>query len=211
MAKTLVIGDVHGCYQELEELIDKAKLSKKDHIISVGDLVNKGPSSVKTLDFVMKLKNFRAIVGNHEYSLLKHWRKNSFEEMTKDYQHKTIKEFGKKKEKYLEYLATFPYTIEEKDFLVIHGGLKPEKTLEEQDPIDLCYLSTLDAGTPWHDHYKDKKLILYGHWAQQGLHIKENSIGLDSGCVYGKELTGIILPARKIISVKAKKAYCPIS
>src|SRR5687768_11473240 len=48
--RTIVVGDIHGCYDELTELIDKVKLKKTDRVVSVGDLITKGPKSREVLE-----------------------------------------------------------------------------------------------------------------------------------------------------------------
>ena len=63
---------------------------------------------------------------------------------------------------------------------------------------------------PWFDFYTDDKLVVFGHWAAQEGVVRENAIGLDTGCVYGKKLTALVLPERELVSVKARKQYCEI-
>lgn len=62
----------------------------------------------------------------------------------------------------------------------------------------------------WFEFYRGPKLFVFGHWAQLGGIVRENVVGLDTGCVYGKKLSALILPDREIITVKAKSNYCPI-
>lgn len=64
--QTLVIGDIHGCYFELQALLDKAGLSNGDSIISLGDFVDRGPETPQVLEFFRQTANTRAIMGNHE-------------------------------------------------------------------------------------------------------------------------------------------------
>ena len=74
MCRTFVIGDVHGCRVELEELIMKFKLTDKDRVIFVGDLVHKGPDSVGVLALVANLKTYckvDLVAGNHEEKQLR--------------------------------------------------------------------------------------------------------------------------------------------
>ena len=98
---------------------------------------------------------------------------------------------------------SWPGFIDKKDCLVVHAGVVPgehpsQSNIEHLANIrhwengKMCSQST---GRPWHEYYKSKKLVVYGHWARQGILEKSNSLCLDSGCVYGRELTGFFFPA----------------
>src|SRR5574344_2541693 len=65
-----IIGDIHGCFLTLQKLVEK--IGKDEVFYSVGDIVDKGPDTCKTLDFVMSLKNFKMVLGNHEVQFIKH-------------------------------------------------------------------------------------------------------------------------------------------
>ena len=207
MSRTILFGDVHGCYEEWQELIEKIKPEKKDLLISVGDLICKGPSSRKTLDFAMSLPNLKCVIGNHELHFLKAWKSGELDDLSKDYQKRALDEFGSELGRYMKWIESWPFYLDLEECLVVHAGIRSGLTLEKQSPEELCNLRNLEDGMPWHEKYKGKKLIVYGHWARQGLCVKENTIGLDSGCVYGKQLSAVILPERKIIQIEAKKAY----
>lgn len=206
--RTIIIGDIHACYDELQVLLKEAKATSADRIISVGDLVAKGPSTVKTLDFVMSLPNFRAVMGNHDYYLVKSWKAGTLEELSGSHR-AAVREMGNDSEKYLKYLSGLPFYLELDDCIVVHAGIRPGLPLAKQNPEDLLQLRTLPGGLPWYQAYEGDKLIVYGHWAKQGLTVSENTIGLDTGCVYGGKLSACILPGRTIISTPAKKAYAP--
>ena len=69
----ILIGDVHGCIDELKILISECKLNKGDYIFFLGDLINKGPNSIGVLNYVLFLSeyyNVKLIIGNHEEKLL---------------------------------------------------------------------------------------------------------------------------------------------
>ena len=71
-----VISDIHGCYEEYIELIDKISLStEKDTIYILGDTLDKGPEPIKVLLDIMQRKNVIYILGNHEYLFLYFIRK----------------------------------------------------------------------------------------------------------------------------------------
>ena len=120
---------------------------------------------------------------------------------------------------------SFPHFLEEKNFIAVHAGLLPNKKPQQMDLEDLVKIrKVVDPKNPkilksWFDFYTAKKLIVFGHWAALDGIIKDNVIGLDTGCVYGKKLTALILsdfasspnsPKREIVSVQAKKQYLTI-
>ena len=126
-------------------------------------------------------------------------------------------QMGEDLKQWVTWMKSWPLYIEEKDFLVVHAGLEPYKHPKQTAARTLLHIRTWDGKgeelnsphhPPWYDFYKGEKLVLYGHWALQGLKIRKNTIGLDSGCVYGKNLSGILLPERKILQVSSKRASC---
>ena len=69
--RTLLIGDIHGCYRELKTLLDKVKFDPEaDRLISLGDLVHKGPKSAKVLEFFYN-NGHEVILGNHDEHFLR--------------------------------------------------------------------------------------------------------------------------------------------
>ena len=211
--RQIVIGDVHGCFEELKLLLEKVKYnSQHDELIFLGDLINKGPQSVEVLKFVKK-GNHRSIVGNHELGFLRAQVDESF--LNKGFL-KLTEELGSDLEEYVEWIKSLPLYIEEDNFIAIHGGLEPGVALSDQDPRIATRIRTWDgkgedlndeSNPAWYELYKGEKLILFGHWAARGLVVKENVIGLDTGCVWGGELSCLILPEKKIESVRALKMY----
>ena len=68
--RTLFIGDVHGCFDELMLLCERMKLTDVDHLYFVGDLINKWPKSLEVIEFVRNRPNTWSVLGNHEYFLM---------------------------------------------------------------------------------------------------------------------------------------------
>ena len=208
---TLIVGDIHGCFEEFMSLLDKAQYNSSQHrLILTGDLINKGPHSLKVLRWTFQNK-IESVIGNHELKFIHLIEQNlplppSFQELQK--------EMGSELNQWIQYLKTWPAYIEEDDFLVVHAGLVPGEHPSQSDIENLVHIRHWDEslgqrvsqtqGKPWHEYYKDEKLVIYGHWARQGFHQKENAIGLDSGCVYGNPLTGVFLPSRMIIQTNVK-------
>ena len=69
MERTIVIGDVHGCADELGDLLGRLQVQAQDRIIQVGDLINRGPDSVRCVR-IAQAHRFELVYGNHELRLL---------------------------------------------------------------------------------------------------------------------------------------------
>lgn len=217
MQRTIIVGDVHGCLKELHNLLKKVNYKKnKDRLIFVGDLINRGPYSLEVLEFV---ENIRAetVRGNHEHFFLEYIRTGNYGlECFLKLKH----QMGTKFKFWVEWLNQVPLFIEEENFLVVHGGLIPGKHPSQTSPSILTLIRTWDGingedlnnflHPPWFELYKNPKLVVFGHWAKKGLVIRDNAIGLDTGCVYGKYLTAVILPERKILQVPSQSVYEPV-
>lgn len=210
---TFIVGDIHGCFTEFMSLLKEAHYDVKKHrLILVGDLINKGPDSLKVLKWTYENK-IESVIGNHELKFIQ-LIENKLD--LPDSFQKLKDEMGSQIHKWIEYIKSFPSYIEEKDFMVVHAGLIPHKHPNQTALDDLVNIRHWDTslnkrvsqsiGKPWHDYYTSSKLVVYGHWARQGFFQKENSICLDSGCVYGNSLTGVFLPSRKIIQTPSQQS-----
>ncbi len=213
--RKIIIGDVHGCLPELESLLDKLHYTQAtDQLYFVGDLINKGPDSIGVLDLCIQLKA-KSVLGNHELSLQYYWQRAIK-------RRKWVEDFTVILEKQLpegkEYIQRMPKYIDE-EFTLVHAGVVPNLKLAKTPPFYLTTIRTWDGkgknlqsplNPPWFDFYKKDKLIVFGHWAALNGLVRDNCIGLDTGCVYGKQLSALILPERKIVSVDAQETYKPI-
>lgn len=211
MNRTLVIGDIHGCFDELVLLLDKAGLATGDRVIGVGDLIVKGPKNREVLDLFSSDARFSAVIGNHDLAILKFWRGQV--DSLKNSQKRTCIELKDNKQKYIAYLSSLPFMIDLGSHVVVHAGVRPGVELSEQSPEDLTELRTLGRdrtsreGTPWYDLYDGDKVILFGHWPSPTPRIAGHAIGLDTGCVYGNRLTAYIVETAQFIDVPAREVY----
>lgn len=209
--RTIVVGDIHGCFDELAELLEKAALNDADRVVSVGDLVTKGEKSREVLDLFMSDARFDAVLGNHDLALLRYWRGES--NTLKAAQRKTVAELEDGKDRYFNYLASLPLLIDLGTHLVVHAGVRPGVPFDLQSPDDLTALRTLGAdrtsrdGTPWYEVYRGEKIVLFGHWPASAPRRAPRAIGLDTGCVYGYDLTAYVIETGEFVSVKARRAY----
>lgn len=211
-ARTVVIGDIHGCYFELMDLLDKTGVGHEDRLICVGDLITKGPRNREVLDFVRQRRNCEAVLGNQEYHLLAHWRGECVELEPAHLQ--TIAELGNDFEGQMDWISGWPLFIDLGDYLVVHAGIRPGIPMQKQSVTDLTSLRTLDGpepgskiGTPWFERYEGNKVVIFGHWVNERPLVRVNAMGIDTGCVYGGHLTAVILPEGRLVSVPAQRAY----
>ena len=201
--RTIFIGDVHGCFEELCDLLHQIKPSGEDNVIFLGDIIGKGPMVQQTIEYLYR-RPYTCLMGNHEWQYLKRSR----------YPH--AKKFVLR---YHKWIASFPLYMEGESYIAVHGGLPPvPKDYKEASPISLLNIRywkngkiNHHAGIPWHHLYKGHKKVIYGHWAQQGFHETKMTLGLDTGCVYGGKLSAYIMETRQLIQVKAFRSYAPIA
>ena len=133
--RTIIFGDIHGCYGEWAELLKKVDAKDEDQLVAVGDLIAKGPSTRRVLDLAMSLPNFKSVLGNHDWAILKAWREKSLASVTQPDHRKVIDELGEKIDKYMQYIDSWPLYLDLSECLVVHAGLRPGVTLENQESV----------------------------------------------------------------------------
>ncbi|MCL2101337.1 MAG: metallophosphoesterase [Fibromonadales bacterium] len=205
MSRTFFIGDVHGCVEELAELVEKFSPNASDDIYQVGDLINKGPDTLATLKFVEK-HNIKCVMGNHEAKFLLALKKNEAELTPKE--HKLLNS-AKNPELVAGIVSKFPLWRDTGKVLLLHAGLEPEKSaLEEMNSKNILSIRLWNE-KPWYEQTAFKeRLVIFGHWAMNGLIDFPHAKGLDTGCVYGKLLTGYCPEENKFYHIAAKRVYC---
>jgi diadenosine tetraphosphatase ApaH/serine/threonine PP2A family protein phosphatase len=213
------IGDVHGCLDELEALIRKVRVGPADRVVFVGDLVAKGPDSAGVVACARELKAL-SVRGNHDEAVLRirRARKGQGGDLSRAKKtHLRVAETLCEADwRWLEPLPLwlrFPAF----DSVVVHAGVVPGKPLNAQRPEDLMTMRTmrpdghasprLEDGLLWAKAYRGPERIIFGHDAISGFQREEFAVGLDTGCVYGRELTALVLPSNELFSVPARRTY----
>jgi hypothetical protein len=209
--RTIVVGDIHGCYDELIALLEKAEFSENDRVVCVGDLITKGPKNREVLEIFMTDPRFSTVIGNHDLALRRRWNGENIE--LKPAQKEAHKELKGEKDAYTTFLNRLPFTIDLDTHLVVHAGLRPNVELYSQTTGDLTRIRTLgpdresEEGTPWYHVYYGEKVVLFGHWPAAEPRRGKKAIGLDTGCVYGYTLTAYIIETDEFVTVQAARAY----
>jgi diadenosine tetraphosphatase ApaH/serine/threonine PP2A family protein phosphatase len=103
--------------------------------------------------------------------------------------------------------------------VVLHAGAVPGVPFEKQSREDLTTMRSIDhdgnptkriEGRPWAAVWPGPEKIVFGHDAIRGLQRHRFATGLDTGCVYGRRLTALLLPERRLVSVEARRAYAAL-
>jgi predicted phosphodiesterase len=220
MRRTLFIGDVHGCRQELEDLLDACAHVPDDRVIFVGDLVAKGPDSSGVLQRMRKL-GAESVRGNHDHAVLRwHQALASNSAPARGNHHLQVARSLSRQD--WEVLLALPLflRVPEHNAIVVHGGIVPGIALEEQVPDMLMNMRTLrpdgtgsrrpDEGPLWGSRWPGPELVIFGHHALAGLQRHTHAIGLDTGCVYGHSLTAYLLPDDRLVSVPARSTQAAV-
>jgi hypothetical protein len=213
LARTVVVGDIHGCYDELLALVEGLGLGESDRLVAVGDLVTKGGKSREVLDLFIGDARFAAVIGNHDRALLEYWKGERRKKHLKPSQKRCAKELKEGRERYAEFFDSLPGYIDLGSHVVVHAGLRPGVPLGEQSLDDLTALRTLGpdresrTGTPWYEVYDGERVALFGHWPSPAPRRGPRAIGLDTGCVYGHQLTAYVVETGEFHSVPALRAY----
>jgi serine/threonine protein phosphatase 1 len=129
--QTLVIGDIHGCFHELQALLDRAGLVHGDAILSLGDCVDRGPETPQVLNFFREHPNAQALMGNHER---KHVRGSRGEIALARSQQISKIQFGETYSEALAFMDGLPMYLNLPEALLVHGYLEPGLPVERQTP-----------------------------------------------------------------------------
>lgn len=220
------VGDIHGCsglLRALLKLIVTDDLQRHDveikKLIFLGDYVDRGPNSKETLDILLHElpEGFDTIFlkGNHEAILLEAledqkkadmWLINGGIETLASYGikkpsgdkgftiEKQLHSFKKSLlPEHLAFLTTLQLSHQCGDYFFAHAGIDPDRSLDQQTDRDLMWIrdpfiySNRDFG----------KIVVHGHTPVRDVAIKNNRIGIDTGAVYGRKLTALILEGKQ--------------
>lgn len=234
-----MIGDVHGCIVEFRQLVEKLRLTPQDNLVLVGDLMDKGPDPVACVRYAREL-GARMVMGNHEERHLR-WRAHEDRRAANPNGKKNpMKPLGEKQAaenaalsvEDIAWLRSLPLTLQFGNWVVVHGGLMPGLSLEDQTndrlrlrqvdtktgkmfPVDLDKPNDSPPGVRWWMELWDgKENVVYGHAAHglQEPRVDRNALGaecwgIDTGCAYGGRLTALVLETREVVQVPAEQAY----
>ncbi|NOJ81987.1 metallophosphoesterase [Myxococcus xanthus] len=217
--RTLFIGDVHGCAEELDALLTQCAWRPDDRVVLVGDLVAKGPDSAGVVRRARE-QGFLAVRGNHDAHVLRwHAGRGPRGKKLKPEHQQVLDTLTPEDWAWLESQPLYRF-FPELNVVAVHGGLVPGVPLEAQKEDELLNLRSIlpdgtpskrvDAGAPWASLWQGPQLVIFGHDAMRGIQRHPHAVGLDSGCVYGGKLSAYVMPEGRLVSVLAKRAYVDV-
>jgi hypothetical protein len=219
----VIIGDIHGCFDELSELLDNIKWNPKTHVlIFTGDLNDRGPRIKDTLLFAMNTPFVYTLMSNHEFKLLRYLRGNPVKLHSLS---KTIQQCNDllMHPSFINWLECLPFIVRWSDnFYVVHAGIIPDVSIKNQTKRTCMYIRTWNPISKeisrdkldqrWYkfdycNYPKEPLKIYFGHqkheenpWASYW------AIAMDAGVVNGGSLRACI-NGKEMVEVRAKKIY----
>jgi predicted phosphodiesterase len=216
--RTIVLGDIHGCFNEMNELLNQIGFCDSDLVVAVGDIIDRGPSSWKVANFFQKSKNAICVLGNHERRLLGTVRGTSLPAWSQ--LHSLSKLQSNEHEFWAHYFESLPAVIETPHVIVTHARLDPGQDVTHQDPYFTCAvggsaikIEVDEQGVPiwyyqWINRFGQNKPICIGHSAYVKVELVSKKLfALDTEAVKEGRLTAVILPECEIRSVNCQVNY----
>ncbi|MCG9127687.1 polynucleotide kinase-phosphatase [Candidatus Poribacteria bacterium] len=231
-----IIGDVHGCFDELTTLLRKLgyEISLEQGIpithqqgrkvVFLGDYVDRGPDVVNVMKLVMKMHSdgiALCVPGNHDVRLVRALRgKNvnptyGLAESLSQLENET-EEFKTEIAEFIEGLISH-YELDDGKLVVAHAGMKEEfqgRASGRVREFALYGESTGEVdefGLPirldWAEEYRGSANVVYGHTTVYEPQWINRTINIDTGCVFGGKLTALQYPEKELVSVPALQTY----
>ena len=201
MGRIIVIGDVHGMYVKLIDLMKRIKPETGDRVIFVGDLLDRGPGSDRVINYVRK-NCYDCVCGNHEQMAIdaqqsKHWNDTWLFNGGAT----TLSSYHGKEDQLasdIEWMKTLPFhiTIEEK-WIISHAGIPQGNTLASAENSDMEGCRAI----LWHRGELEqlKYIQVIGHTPIPNPILEKQGIHIDTGAFAGGPLTAVDLNQRSII------------
>jgi serine/threonine protein phosphatase 1 len=216
--RVLAVGDIHGCAEELQVLLDGLDLGGGDTVVCVGDYVDRGPDSRGVIDLLLALQarpdvSTVFLRGNHEDMCLdflgrggRHgeaWRVNGGVTTLQSYDIDPyvsgVEAAARLPEAHLAFLDALVPWHATPGHLMVHAGIRPGRPFAEQTEEDLYWIREefihRSHGLPY--------TVVFGHTPQRQVLVDlPYKIGIDTGCVYGGMLTAIDLADHTLHQVR---------
>ncbi|HEX6054064.1 MAG TPA: polynucleotide kinase-phosphatase [Gemmatimonadaceae bacterium] len=230
-----IIGDIHGCADELEDLLDQLGYVDAGDVaaprhpagrraVFLGDLVDRGPRVPDVLRTVMGMVESGAalcVPGNHDIKLMRKLRGRDVQVMhglaeSLAQLEAEPPEFRGRVERFIDDLVSH-YVLDDGKLVVAHAGLKEDLQGRGSGTVRDFALygettgETDEFGLPvrynWAAEYRGRAAVVYGHTPVPEPEWVNGTINIDTGCVFGGRLTALRWPERELVSVAARRTY----
>lgn len=233
-----IIGDVHGCYDELLALLTQLGYGVEQNgeavevkppagrkLIFLGDLVDRGPKIPQVLKLVMSMVEkgtALCVPGNHDVKLMRKLRGKDVQithglaDSLRQLEPEPV-EFRNRVADFIDDLVSH-YVLDDGKLVVAHAGMKESMQGRGSGKVRDFALygettgETDEFGLPvrynWAAEYRGKAMMVYGHTPVPEPEWLNRTINIDTGCVFGGKLTALRYPEKEIVSVPAKQTYC---
>lgn len=204
-----VIGDIHGCYNELKELSNY--INKKCKVICVGDLIDKGKQSKEVIDFIVK-NDYKSVLGNHEvmaYNFYEKWLLYGGFETLESFKNENEEKLNTYKNFFINLPLYLYYEFEnERPLLITHSfslmiwqGKNYHYSYDYFN--DMLWTHSISLFEKREVKYQtiDNVFNIFGHTAIKNVLIGNDFANVDTGCVYKNKLSAIHYPSLNTISV----------
>jgi protein phosphatase len=230
-----LIGDVHGCFDELSDLLVKLgwvlNEDRTDAVhpegrtaVFLGDLVDRGPATPQVLRLAMNMNaggTAICIPGNHEVKLLKALRGDRVS--TSHGLAESLSQLNNEGESFRNDVIAFMdsmvshFVLDDGKLVVAHAGVREDMQGRSSGVVrSFCLYGDTTGETdefglpiryPWADEYRGKAAVVYGHTPVVEAEWINNTLCVDTGCVFGGSLTALRWPEREVVSVDAREVY----
>lgn len=237
-----IVGDVHGCFGELKQLLEQLgyriqQETKGDgnfryavtppagrRVFFVGDLVDRGPASNECLRLAMGMVEdgvALCVQGNHEAKLCRKLAGKNVK--VRHGLEQTLAQLATESPAFIERVKVFidglpgHCVLDDGRLVVAHAGMKEEYQGRVSGKAHAFALYGETTGEtdefgfpvryPWAQDYRGEALVVYGHTPVPEAEFINNTICIDTGCVFGGKLTALRYPEKELVSVPAAKTY----
>ncbi len=195
--RLFAIGDIHGCFDSLKELVEnKIQLQKVDKLVLLGDYIDRGDKSKEVLDFIIDLQDTEfdvvPLMGNHEAMLLdayenekniSKWIQNGGNETLKSFEINSANDI---EPKYIRFFKSLKYYYAFENYLFVHAGFNDDAL----NPFTDYYSMLWKCNKTYTNPLLSDKTVVHGHNPVNVTKCEERDlskhrvINIDTGCVY---------------------------
>jgi len=210
----IAIGDIHGCAATLEALLDRLAPTADDHLLFVGDYIDRGPNSKRVIDQLLALREevpCTFLRGNHEAMMIEYldagafnlWQMNGGVSTLQSYADNGSGEFVIP-DAHADFVRNTKLYHETDDFFFVHAGLKAHLSVQENVERDDEQIFLWERGHLEASSFAWEKTVVCGHTPQPEPINREHLLNIDTGCVYHTRpgmgrLTAVYLPEREFV------------